>query len=167
MCVIVMVASYSAFHFETLEEYYRGSLVLPPCNGATDGSSISIIWYVILGFIGPDKMTYKFEVFGFETCIGLWCAYLIIGSSTLYTIINIINIIVSKYRPYDTQTEEVNFLSLSFQIAAFMVWVAAWYAVSIVKTDYPYESLEHITYSTRNLLLAWYVCIMTNQTWLI
>ncbi len=39
---ILLIGVYSAFHFETLGEYYCGTLYLPPLNGVTDGSCFII-----------------------------------------------------------------------------------------------------------------------------
>lgn len=34
---------YAAFHFATLEEYYTGTLYLPPFNGVSDGSIVIVL----------------------------------------------------------------------------------------------------------------------------
>lgn len=134
-----MVVSYMAFHFETLEAYYRGKLVLAACNGATDGSTIYILWTFVIAIIGPDKLLIPFTVLGFEMTVSFLCMMAVISSTSIYTVINLCNMISSKWKPYETQDQEVNYLSLSFQVASFMIWSAAWYALSILKTEYPYE----------------------------
>ncbi len=52
--VIMSVGIYSAFHFATLEEYYTGTLYLPPMNGVSDGSFIIIIASIITGCFGNN-----------------------------------------------------------------------------------------------------------------
>ena len=44
-----VVTIYAAFHFATLEEYYTGTLYLPPLNGVSDGSIVIIIATFISG----------------------------------------------------------------------------------------------------------------------
>ena len=49
-----LVATYGGFHFATLEEYYVGTLRLPPLNAVSDGSVIVILLCVITGCIGNN-----------------------------------------------------------------------------------------------------------------
>jgi len=44
-----IVSVYAAFHFATLEEYYTGTLYLPPLNGVSDGSIVIILATFISG----------------------------------------------------------------------------------------------------------------------
>jgi hypothetical protein len=46
----------TVFHFATLEEYYTGSLDLPPCNGVSDGSIFIIIFFIVIGAIGDNYL---------------------------------------------------------------------------------------------------------------
>ena len=46
----------TVFHFSTLEEYYIGTLDLPPLNGVSDGSIIIIGFYLACGIIDNSKM---------------------------------------------------------------------------------------------------------------
>ena len=54
VAVIMSVGIYSAFHFATLEEYYTGTLYLPPLNGVSDGSFAIIIATIITGSLGNN-----------------------------------------------------------------------------------------------------------------
>lgn len=56
LCYLNIVISMAGFHFCTLEEYYLGILELPPLNGVSDGSIIIIIFYIVNGIIGNEKM---------------------------------------------------------------------------------------------------------------
>ena len=49
-----MVSTYAGFHFATLEEYYLGTLRLPPLNAVSDGSVVMIILYIVTGCIGNN-----------------------------------------------------------------------------------------------------------------
>ena len=50
----LFVASYAGFHFTTLEEYYVGTLRLPPLNAVSDGSVLVIILCFITAYMGND-----------------------------------------------------------------------------------------------------------------
>eukprot|EP00352_Strombidinopsis_acuminata_P002918 CAMPEP_0176385838 /NCGR_PEP_ID=MMETSP0126-20121128/35464_1 /TAXON_ID=141414 ORGANISM="Strombidinopsis acuminatum, Strain SPMC142" /NCGR_SAMPLE_ID=MMETSP0126 /ASSEMBLY_ACC=CAM_ASM_000229 /LENGTH=84 /DNA_ID=CAMNT_0017752427 /DNA_START=470 /DNA_END=724 /DNA_ORIENTATION=+ len=56
----------AAFHLPTLEEYYSGTLYLPPINGVGEGSVFAMILYLITGFTGS----------------GLWATELFSGTWT-------------------------------------------------------------------------------------
>lgn len=86
-CAFLMIVSYMAFHFETLEAYYRGKLVLAACNGATDGSTIYILWTFVIAIIGPDKLLIPFTVLGFEMTVSFLCMMAVISSTSIYTVI--------------------------------------------------------------------------------
>ena len=45
----------TSFHFATLEEYYVGTLDLPPLNGVSDGSIPIIIFFFVSGVMGTEK----------------------------------------------------------------------------------------------------------------
>jgi ethanolaminephosphotransferase len=49
----------TSFHLATLEEYYIGSLVLPACNGVSDGSIAVILFFIISGIFGPEFWSYQ------------------------------------------------------------------------------------------------------------
>ena len=51
-------ALYANFHFATLEEYYRGTLHLPPCNMVSDGSVFLICLWLVNGIFGNNFWTY-------------------------------------------------------------------------------------------------------------
>ena len=48
----MVVLGMAGFHFGTLEEYYVGTLKLPPCNVVSDGSFLLILLYIITGIFG-------------------------------------------------------------------------------------------------------------------
>ena len=54
LSVLCLVASYGAFYCATLEEYYRGTLVLSKGDAPTDGAFAIIILTFVLGFTGTD-----------------------------------------------------------------------------------------------------------------
>jgi len=45
---------FQAFHFATLNEYYTGSLILPPLNGVSDGSIVLIFCCIFTGIVGNN-----------------------------------------------------------------------------------------------------------------
>ena len=49
-----LVTTYGGFHFATLEEYYVGTLRLPPLNAVSDGSVIVILMCLVTGCIGNN-----------------------------------------------------------------------------------------------------------------
>ena len=49
---LMVVMAMASFHFATLEEYYVGTLKLPPCNAVSDGSIMLILMYIITGILG-------------------------------------------------------------------------------------------------------------------
>jgi len=51
---IFFFTAYAAFHFATLEEYYLGTLRLPPGNGVSDGSVLIVGACLVTGFTGND-----------------------------------------------------------------------------------------------------------------
>jgi len=52
LALIMLSCTMAAFHFATLEEYYTGTLFLPPINGVGEGSVFAMILYTISGFTG-------------------------------------------------------------------------------------------------------------------
>ena len=52
----LLTLNLTVFNFATLEEYYTGSLDLPPMNGVSDGSVLIIGLYLAIGIVGSDKM---------------------------------------------------------------------------------------------------------------
>jgi len=46
---LAIVTVYAAFHFATLEEYYSGTLYLPPFNGVSDGSIVICLAMFVSG----------------------------------------------------------------------------------------------------------------------
>ena len=50
----MLVTAMAGFHFATLEEYYVGTLYLPPCNAVSDGSLLVIGMFIFSGIIGND-----------------------------------------------------------------------------------------------------------------
>lgn len=55
LCYVLIVLNMTSFHFATLEEYYVGTLDLPPLNGVSDGSIPIIIFFFVSGVMGTDK----------------------------------------------------------------------------------------------------------------
>ena len=53
-----MIVVYLNFHFATLEEYYLGTLLLPPCNLVSDGSVFMIALFLCNGIFGNNFWTY-------------------------------------------------------------------------------------------------------------
>ena len=54
LTLINLATNITSFHLATLEEYYIGSLVLPPCNGVSDGSFAIVGSFIISGIYGPE-----------------------------------------------------------------------------------------------------------------
>jgi len=50
----MIVLAMAAFHFSTLEEYYVGTLYLPPCNAVSDGSVLVCAMFILSGIAGND-----------------------------------------------------------------------------------------------------------------
>ena len=50
--LFMVVLTGFVFHFMTLEEYYTGSLIMPPCNIVSDGSVFFISGFVFMGIYG-------------------------------------------------------------------------------------------------------------------
>ena len=50
----MLVTAMAGFHFATIEEYYVGTLYLPPCNAVSDGSVLVIGMFLFSGIIGND-----------------------------------------------------------------------------------------------------------------
>lgn len=65
LCFYVMITVYAAFHFATLEEYYVGTLRLPPLNAVSDGSVLAIGLFIFSGVKGN-------EVWATPVCDGSW-----------------------------------------------------------------------------------------------
>lgn len=94
----------SAFHFPTLEEYYTGTLYLPPINGVGEGSVFAMILYFITGFTGNGIWATEMfsgswtNVAGLETIyLGQFILMLMSLFAILTMILGIITIIKVKY----------------------------------------------------------------------
>lgn len=55
LCYVLLVFNMTVFHFCTLEEYYIGTLDLPPLNGVSDGSVPIIGFFLVSGIMGTNK----------------------------------------------------------------------------------------------------------------
>ena len=62
---LMVVMAMASFHFGTLEEYYVGTLKLPPCNAVSDGSVLLILMYIITGILGN-------QIWVLPICDGSW-----------------------------------------------------------------------------------------------
>ena len=85
-----LILGMAAFHFSTLEEYYIGSLILPPCNAVGDGSVLIIILFIITGCTG--NMLWAKPV-----CNGEWLGVDGITELTIGQIIVIIAFVLSIF----------------------------------------------------------------------
>lgn len=52
-----LIASYFAFHFATLEEYYVGTMIMPRFNQISDGSILILSFTIFTGIIGNKFWT--------------------------------------------------------------------------------------------------------------
>ena len=65
LAYLALITTITCFHFATLEEYYAGTLILPVCNGVSDGSILLITVFLATGIFG-----YEFWAYG--VCDGTW-----------------------------------------------------------------------------------------------
>jgi len=54
IALLFVSLGFFAFFMTTLEEYYLGTLYLPPCNAVSDGSIIIIVGFLTAGFTGNN-----------------------------------------------------------------------------------------------------------------
>lgn len=99
----------AAFHLPTLEEYYSGTLYLPPINGVGEGSVFAMILYLISGFTGNDLWATELFSGSWTGIDGLETIYLgqfvlmILTLGAIFTMIGgIVCIIKNKYEPAPT-----------------------------------------------------------------
>jgi len=57
IALIVLITGYAGFFFATLEEYYVGTLRLPPFNAVSDGAPLLILIMFVTGFTGNGYFT--------------------------------------------------------------------------------------------------------------
>jgi ethanolaminephosphotransferase len=57
LALTIVATTMTSFHLATLEEYYLGTLVLPMCNGVSDGSISVIGAFLLSGIFGTDFWT--------------------------------------------------------------------------------------------------------------
>ena len=54
LSMLNLATTSTSFHLATMEEYYVGTLILPVCNGVSDGSIAIISFCIISGIYGPE-----------------------------------------------------------------------------------------------------------------
>jgi hypothetical protein len=110
---MLLMGVYSAFYYATLQEWYVGSLDLPPCNGVSDGSFIIMSGYILSGIFGAQF--YAVPLFDASWLGWTGVTDITIGqlSMTMVATINlimaaqfVIGIVKSKWKPFPTQVEQ-------------------------------------------------------------
>lgn len=103
-----MATMVTSFHLATLEEYYVGTLVLPACNGVSDGSVALVGMFLCTGIFGNEGWSYgvisgKFlGVAGLDTLTcGQLALFSVIVGQVIVWITHVVTITRTPYPNYD------------------------------------------------------------------
>lgn len=140
--ILFMTIGLCTFHFVTLEEYYVGTLYLPVGNPVSDGSILMVGWFIFSGVMGTDFWLNEgpsAEWLGIEGLkyftYGQTLFMVFLFFITLSMLAVFFKIIKSRWHPWETQTEFVDFRHLAVQVLGIAAFTATWWWYGSVGRD--------------------------------
>lgn len=121
------------FHFTTLEEYYIGSLILPPCNAVSDGSVFVTIFFIFSGIVGSEWWVQRafdatwMNIEGIEYMTFGQVGFTVFMFLIFLSLISVFyGMIRSRSQPKETQCEYADCRHLSIQVLGVVLFSGIW-----------------------------------------